>query len=293
MLWGEFRDAATRRLRAKGLAGDIAGFLNDVQSKMARETRWLHLNKAFQSRTVAPKVVTATLVQDSAIVTIAGATPDATWVGQIFKVDDEGPYYEISALVPSQPTQIELVVPYIEANGAKASKIIFFQLALPATWASPHIAHVNLLSGTSEGTPLIPGTQEDIFRWQFNEASPTGTPSRYRIDGGKLQLSPPPDATYMLRLFLGRQPTPMDPEADEATELDWPSDYHDVLLDGVLEIGFADTNDDLFVFYGSRFRTGLLSAVAQNNTPPGVAGQRMGRCDATGYTDEGTLPEVI
>lgn len=291
MTWGEFKDAVTSRLHDPALATLVWEWFNDTQFKAALETRWRHFTKTFTVATVAPVAATATVTQGSDVVTVAGAVPAASWVGQLFKLDAASAYYEVLALVAGQPQQIQLASAYSGSSGvAQACKVVFWKLALPVNWAQPTVARVAIVSGTSNPQPLQP---MDVI-YPLDEASPTGTPSYFRIDGGAMQLWRPPSSVFQFKIQLERQPTPMTKDSVRDTPLDWPLDFHNVLLDGTLKIGAIYIDDSQQGIWAESFAQGLAASVARQNTPAGII-QRMGRWDGGSrwWEDSPELPDSI
>lgn len=278
MNWGSLKSKVLSRIHDTRLADKVPDWYNEVQSELLSAAQWRHLEDDLTLPTTAPySTGTASGSAGQTTVTFSGATIPAGAAGQLFSAG--GFYYKIASRDSS--SQITLDSALVAALSGASYEIVFYALTLPSNFSQPRLYEVTLQANGAVW-PLDYTNEHDLFECDADESRSLGQPTYFRFWAGALQLYPPPNAAYNVKVFYHRQPSEMSTASADATTLDWPDDMQYALLQGVFAVGFEHIDDTLAAACRGRFETGLADAVKRNNRKPGHGNGRLKRWDGRG-----------
>lgn len=278
MNWGSFKSKVLSRIHDPSLAGNVPDWFNEVQQEMVAAAQWRHLDADKTIPTTAPfSTGTCSVANGSAVVTFTNTLP-ANIVGQIFRAASR--YYKIASRDTN--TQATLDSTFIDVDNAALSfQIIFYQLTPPADFSPPRLYDITCQTGN--GVNLLHYSSEhDLFEEWPDESRTIGLPTLFRFFGGNIQLWPPTNAAYNIKLFYHRVPVEMTTATLDSQVLDWPSDLQYALLQGAFAIAYEHIDDSIADRCRTRFMNALQIAIARNNRAPGVGAGRLKRWDHPG-----------
>lgn len=291
MLWGSLKSQVLSRIHDTSLADKVPDWFNEVQLEVLSAAQWRHLDDDATLVTTAPySTGTASVTAGDTVVTFSGSAIPTNAAGQILVLD--GYYYKIATR--DSATQVTLDGAAVAAASGATFQIVFNSLDLPSNFSPPRLYQVTL-QGAGDVTQLQYTTEHDLFEMDADESRSLGKPYLFRLWANKLQLWPPPDSSYNVKVFYHREPSEMSTSTTDATALDWPDDMQYMLLQGVFAVGFEHIDDSLAAACRQRFETGLADAVKRNNRKPGQGTGRLKRWDtrAGGGHLPYRLPEPI
>lgn len=278
MNWGSFKSQVLSRIHDTSLAAKVPDWFNEVQLEVLSAAQWRHLDDDATLVTTEPySTGTASVTAGSTTVTFSGSTIPTNAAGQLLVLD--GYYYKIATR--DSATQVTLDGNAVTTVSGGTFQIVFNSLDLPSNFSPPRLYQVTL-QGAGDVTQLRYTTEHDLFECDADESRTVGKPYVFRLWGNKLQLWPPPNAAYNVKVFYHREPSEMTTSSADADLLDWPDDMQYALLQGTLAVGYEFIDDSNKDACRARFETGLADAVKRNNRKPGQANGRLKRWDSGG-----------
>lgn len=292
MNWGSLKSQVLSRIHDDSLASKVPDWFNEAQLELLAAAQWRHLDADKILPTTAPySTGTATVSAGGTTVTFGGGASIPTGAaGQLISLG--GFYYKIATRDSS--TQVTLDSAAVAAVSAGAYQILFYQLNMPSDFSPPRLYEATIQTG--DGVNQLSYTQEHgLFQEWPDESRTIGQPTLFRFWAGKMQLWPPPDGAYNVKIYYHREPSEMTTSSADSTALDWPDDLQYALLQGVLAIGYEFIDDTLANACRQRFDQALVDAKSRNNRPPGVGAGRLKRWDGPALKGRTNyrLPEPI
>jgi len=273
--WGELKSKVLSRIHDPSLAAQVPDWFNETQQEMVAAAQWRHLEADKTLPTTTPfSTGTASVANASSSVTFTDTLP-ADIEGQLFVAG--GHYYTIAQR--TNDTTAALDSAYIGTTDTAASfQIIFYQLTMPSDFSEPRLYDATIQTG--DGVYDLDYVPDHIlFTDEADESRTIGLPTLFRFHAGAMQLWPPPDGAYNVKIYYHRTPSEVTTSSADTVALDWPSDLQYALLQGLFAVAYEFIDDSIADRCRQRFENALRAAVSRNNRPPGVGAGRLQRWD--------------